>query len=432
MINYKTAGRAVLFASLIGGLIAPAMAQSAQSGHEHDSAFYRNRNDSVIDRERPQFQSEGIQRGAWIWKPVLRLGVLSDDNIYASATNTQSDLIYSINPSLEVETTWSVHGFEAYVSGHQLEYSDFSDESLWTSALGAAGHIDFAPRTRFDIGADFANLSEPRWSSGFASMTVDPIEFETSSYKAKISQEFSRTRIEFGAELNSYDYDDGVFILGGVADQDFRDRDETIFSLRGDFALNPDRSIFVRVRSNDRQYDLQPPAVAATRDSSGYMIDVGADFDIDGVARGIIGVGYNEQDYDNPAFGKLEGFGVDGVLEWYLTRLTTVTFAGSRYIEDSPIVNTGGLTATSLSVSIDHELRRNVILSASIERQSDDYLGIDREDERWSTSASATYLMNRHVGIRGEIRRTDQESTGLAAGRDFEINTIGLRLILRP
>lgn len=122
------------------------------------------------------------------------------------------------------------------------------------------------------------------------------------------------------------------------------------FTLRGDLALSPDTAVFARYRYNERDFRLAPPAVANNRDSDGYTFDVGVEFDLGGLARGEIGAGYMKQEYENPAFGTVDGFGVDGLLEWFPTQLTTITFTARRSIEDAGIAAASGYVGTGLSV----------------------------------------------------------------------------------
>lgn len=397
-----------------------------------ESWFFRDRNASVLGRTRPDYASEGIQRGAWIFDPEIRFGVTHTDNVFAASSNEESDTILSFNPSLEVETTWQRHGIYARANALRTEYDKFGEESTWNTELYARGHVDVATLTKLEAGGGIASLTEPRTAAGAANIAAEPVEYDTSSWFVAAEREMGRFWVQGRYDAATFNFDDAPAIGGGFLDQDFRDRDESAFTVRGAYAVNEDTAVFARVRWNERKYDLQPPAVSRDRSSSGYMIDFGADFDIGGVARGIVGFGYNQQEYDDPAFGELEGWGADALVEWFPTQLTTVTFGISRTIEDSPIQGSGGFTAEEYMVRVDHELRRNVILSAGIELDRDDFLNIDREDDRWTAEASATWLVNRRVGAEAWIARTDQDSQGAFGGQDYEVTAAGLRLVLRP
>ncbi|KPP82972.1 MAG: Outer membrane protein/protective antigen OMA87 [Oceanicaulis sp. HLUCCA04] len=391
----------------------------------------RDRNVSVSQRPRPEYDALGLRAGAFIWKPELYLGVQLDDNIFATATNEESDTIFVVNPSITVDTTWSNHAFSAFADVTRNEYSDFGSESTTDYSLGASGRLDIARGSSINASAAHNRGTEPRTSAGAAGFAAEPIRFDTTSFAIGAEHTFNRLRLRGGYDFVKADYDSALLIGGGVASQDFRDQDTHRFTLRGDFAISPDTAVFARYRFNQRDFDLAPPAVANNRDSDGYTLDVGVEFDLGGVARGEIGAGYTKQEYDSPVFGTIDGVSVDGLLEWFPTQLTTLTFTARRGIEDSGIAASAGYIGTALSAQADHELMRNVIITGRLDYANDDYQGIDREDERWGASVQATYLLNRNVGFSASYSRLDQSSSGIAAPRDFTTNRFMVGVLLQ-
>ena len=239
----------------------------------------------------------------------------------------------------------------------------------------------------------------------------------------------NRIRLQAGADWSTRDYDDAVLFGGGVADQDFRDRDQMLYQVRGDYAVSPDTALFARIKYNDRDYDLSPPSVPLLRDSKGYVAEVGADFDLGGVARGAVAVGYLEQDYESAAFSTIDGISVDALVEWFPTQLTTVTFRGGRSVEDAAIQGAAGYLSTNVSATVDHELRRNLIVSATVQLSEDDYDGIDRTDERFNAELAATYFLNRNIGVRASVNHFKQDSSGAVGNQDYEVNRVAVSLV---
>lgn len=412
----------VLVAGFVG---AEAAAQGAP-----ENMFDRSSNVSVM--ERSTFDYSGVRRGAFIFSPELNLGLEYTDNLFGTSANEESDVAAVFNPTLNVESLWSRHALTADASLTRREYFDRSDESVWNGTVGAAGRLDIQRDAFLEGGLRYAALTEPRTSAGAAFAAAKPIEYDT--FSAFVGGRRAANRLLFQGQfgLDQVDYDDAISFGGTPIDQDFRDHTQTTGMVRADFALSPDTAIFGRVRANQRDYDLAPPAVAELRDSEGLTIDAGADFDISNLARGLVGIGYTEQNYDSVALQDVDGLSVDGRVEWFPTQLTTVTFTASRAVKDAPFANSGGFFGTSVGVNIDHELRRNVIFSAGITVSEDDYQDIDRADERYSINAGVTYYMNRNVGVRGSWSYTDQDSSGAAANQTFERNVVGISLVLRP
>lgn len=419
------------FGSAVLGLV---LALSCQAGAwaQGDSLFLRDRNTSVMERSRPEYTAEGLQQGAFIFNPALTLGVEFNDNIYGASASEESDLIGIFNPALDVSTTWSQHSLSANVSATRREYADFSDESVWHLQTGAMGRLDIVRGTFLEANLSYADLTEPRTSAGAANTAAEPINYTTDQIGVRAEREMGRTKFQLGVARSGFDYEDGILVGGGVADQDFRDRSETLYTVRGDYALSPATSVFARGRFNERKYDLAPPATPLLRDSDGYIADIGADFDIGGVARGSIAVGYIEQDYEDAALPDIDGFSTDVVVDWFPTQLTTVTATASRGVYDAAVAGSGGFLGSAFGINVDHELRRNVVVSASVTWGTDEYFGIDREDDRWSATVSTTWFVNRNAGVRASVSHFEQESSGADGNQDFSSNVVGVSLVLRP
>ena len=422
--------RVSAFSALVPlGLAMATGAAAAQD--ETESLFRRDRNVSVMERPRPEYTTPPIQIGAFLFSPTLDLDARYNDNIFASEDNRRSDFVGVVNPRLSVGTTWSRHGLALDAGMLRREYADFPEESVWNFSLDGRGRIDIVRDTFVEIGASHAALTEARTTAGAANLAVRPVEYDQTGLSLDGEREFGRFRVRAGTGWRQFDYTDAVQSDGTPLDQDFRDRDVMLYSLRGDYAVSPGTAVFARLRANRNRYDLAPPLVEFNRDSSSYAADMGADFEIGGLARGAVGLGYAWQDHDDPALSGIEGVSADARVEWFPTQLTTVTALASREITESAIAESGGFIGSSAGVTVDHELLRNLILSAGVSVAKDRYSGIDREDRRWSATGSAIWLVNRHVGLRASYSYADQESTGIDGNQDYRRNIVGLGVVLR-
>ncbi|MEQ8405938.1 MAG: outer membrane beta-barrel protein [Oceanicaulis sp.] len=415
----------VVLAAVISGAAAPAVHGQAEQ------FFARDRNVAVLERPRPEYDAPGVRSGAFIYRPSIELGLEYDDNIFATGAGEESDFIATLRPQINVESTWSRHEFTADAMVERRQYFDFSDESVWNATAGAAGRADIQRGFTVSAGGRYSKLTEDRSAAGLTSIAAEPIRYDAGAVFGELARESGRFRLTGRINLDTYDFDDAPLIGGGVGDQDFRDRDELAFTARADYAVTPDTALFARAVFNERDYDLAPPAVTFERGSSGYTFDAGADFDIGGVARGELALGYTEQDYDSAAFPDVDGLSVNAQVEWFPTQLTTVTLQGERSIRDSAIVNSGAFVATRASAQVDHELLRNLVITGRVNLGEDDYEGVDRTDDRFEVMASATYLANRNVGVRASLSRLDENSSGAAARPDFTENRFVVSLQFR-
>ena len=80
------------------------------------------------------------------------------------------------------------------------------------------------------------------------------------------------------------------------------------------------------------------------------------------------------------------------------------------------MVGAAGARRRDLSLAVDHELLRNLILTARIDHVEDAYVGRDRTDRRRGASLAADYRLNRRHGLTAELSLMDQASDGAARG----------------
>jgi len=425
-------------AALVASVLCLGAGAEAQSGSgmaeaEAGTMYQRNRNLSVMDRASLQNTSV-YQRGAFLFTPQLTGSLEFNDNIFATSANEESDIILVVNPTLGVQSTWSRHALTADLSATQREYMDFGDESVFNYSAGVGGRLDVVRGTWFDGGLRYSDFTEPRTSAGFAGQAAKPIEYDQFDANVGFTREFGRYRAQAEAEFSNFDYDDTALFGGAIADQDYRDRDDTTLTVRGDYAVSPDTSWFVSASYEEESYDLSPPNPDAPidRDASGYTAQVGADFDIRHIARGSVGVGYTTRDYDDPSQETEEGASVSAAVEWFPTQLTTVGVSATRSIEASAVAGSAGRVNSELAFVVDHELRRDVILTAAVNWGEDDYNAIDRTDERFGGSVSVSYFWTENVGLRAGYEYTEQDSSGAAGNQDYTRNVVSVSFVIRP
>lgn len=428
------AHRRVLLAGLAIASIAaaaPATAQNVEQAGEAYSNFRRDRNVSVRQRPHPGYEALGLRAGAFMVWPKVSASVERNDNIFATATNEQDDTIFRVTPEVSATSLWSRHALNAYARATVNRFADFETENTEDYSVGANGRIDVLRTAQINAGVDWSRSTEPR-TTATSEGQARPVQFEVTSAYLAGAREFNRLRLSSRLATQHFVY----LSRPGNRPQDDRDRTVTTLTGRADYALSPDTAFFVQVAGNKRAYRLENPPAAAfpafvDRDSEGVEILAGANFEISALMRGEIGLGYLSQEYDAVAFNKIDGFGARGQLEWFPTQLMTVTLTGSRTVEDAGIPGSAGYLSSNIGGQVDYELLRNVIITGRAGWGEDEYKGIDRTDKRNTAGVSATYLMNRNLGVTVSYDRFKQTSRGSAGGNDFTVNRVGATLTLQ-
>lgn len=381
---------------------------------------------SVQERARPGYDPIGIRAGSFMILPTLTVGGRYNDNIYATDTNEIDDFITTVDASVSVESQWSNHALNFSAGLSQDFYASNSDEDRLNWNVGADGRIDVTRDTKLNLAASFARRHEDRGDPNAVASALEPTEYDLTTLSASIDQRFNRITANVGIEYTKYNYKDVPSVLGGSIDQDGRDREEYVENLRLGYDVSPDTNIYVEGKLNQRDYRLQPPFVAFDRNSDGYSAAVGSEFKLTRLIQGGLYVGYQKQEYDSALFQSIDGIGYGANIDWFVTPLTTVNLDAGATIEESTTPGVPGFMRNSVALRVDHELLRNIVLTARGSYASDDYKGSTRKDDIFGAGLGVKYLMGRNieVGLNYDLTNRDSSINGL----DYKRNQVGLTL----
>jgi hypothetical protein len=375
---------------------------------------------SVRDRARPAYDPQGTAVGAFALHSSVDLSVEAIDNVLAAETAERDDFIYRVAPEAALESGWDRHALSFRAGAEFLKYEEASEADAETGFAEASARLDIYRESSLGFDAAWARIAEP-FTDPDALAGPEHVLYDREAFGVSASHAFNRLRLSARAGAASYDFDDA-----NGADQDRRDRDDQNITARAEWALFPDIYAIGQATFDERDYPNDPAL-----NSEGETYLVGLRVARPEVMQGEITVGSFQRSYDLTAT-EIEGFAVHGNVEWYVTRLTTLTFAASREAREGGATIANPYSAAQYSARVDHELLRNVIVWGAARWEARDYEAIDREDESFAGEIGADYFLNRHVALRGRYLHQENQSAGALAGREFDVNAflIGMRLSL--
>ncbi|MEQ9505737.1 MAG: outer membrane beta-barrel protein [Hyphomonas sp.] len=404
---------------------------------QSDNYYSRNKYEAVLERAQPAFDPEPIRLGAFAVRPVAEATLTATDNVFVNATNEQSDVIARVGASVSGNTIWSVHSAGFDVRAYRNEYLDLSDESTTDLYARLNGRLDVT--RSFSVGGSvFAEDSaEPRFEVVNDFGIDAPIKYTRTGVTLDANYQNDRVRWNNNFGLTDENYDDGRTIGAGTnIDQDYRDRSVLSGRTRLSYALSPDFAVFGQATYADNSYDNRQliGGQLRSRDSKTYTVSGGVDFELTALLRGDIAVGYLKDKTDDAVFANSSGLSIDGRMQWFPTRLTTATFTLGRRVTDTGALDTPTALETTFGARVDHELRRNVILSGYGRMFNYDYGSTDREDETLELGAIATYKMNKRVHWEAFVRNRDRDVTGFGVFGDptYSVTQAGIGVRIYP
>ena len=382
------------------------------------------RGQSVMDRARPEYDAAGIRLGSFVGYPAFGVSIGYDENILAEGSSEQNDTLLLLDPSLLLESDWSRHSLSLAARSSSALYKDESDEERTDWGVAANGRLDLLESTALNTSLSFQNLTEDRGAIDAIQIVRKPTEYDQIDVIGSLTHRFNRLSVSIGGGYTKLDYEDSPRIGGGTVDQDFRDR--VIVTSIGElaYAFAPGFDVFARGTLNDRDYDKSPLVPGSERDSDGYELVGGISSGISNLVVGELHVGYLDQDYDGSAFRDVDGFSFGLDLEWSVTELTAIRATASRSVVDATTAGAGGILSSEAGIGVDHELRRNLLLSGDLSYSEGDFKGVDREDRLRSATLELKYLLNRNVHLHLRYRFDDRDSD--AANLDYHRNRLTL------
>ncbi|MEM5516233.1 outer membrane beta-barrel protein [Henriciella sp. AS95] len=409
-------------------LLAGVAAVSAGYASAQASFYERNRYVSVTERAQPEYDSVPIRLGAFEARPAVYVGAGYRTNLFASSTNETEDSYLLLRPTVNLQSTWSRHSLAVSLSSETTEYNDTSSESSTDLRGRISGRVD-ASSTASLVGNVIAeNIHEPRSSVASNPAAVEPVEYSRLGGEVGADYVAGRVKIRGRLSSESFDYEDVRLNAGPMLDQDFRDRDETSANVRVAYAPQRDWAVFVEGIVTERDYDAPVAPSTLNRDSQDTVIRVGSDFELPFLVRGDVAVGYFQTEFDDSAFGDIDGLSVAANASWFVTQLTTVTGSASRSVVDPGLQTAAGATQTDVSVRVDHELRRNWLINATLGMSDYDYENINRTDERIRVRLGTEWKLNRNASLNASYDYFDQDSNQ----QPFSENRVLVGVTLRP
>jgi hypothetical protein len=392
----------------------------------------------VLDRNRPQYTARGMRAGGFLVYPALNLTTAYDSNIFATDTNKAGAWTFEERPEIAVESNFPRHALYGRAEVVHRDYFSHSSENRTDYYLNGGGRLDIVRTTNIHTDVQYQKDTEDRGSPDADGFAAEPVDFTRLQVLSEIRHHPGRLSLDGGAVYQEYRFDNVPLIGGGFQNNEDRDRDVLGGYSRIGYQLSPGYEVFVLGLYSHINYRLPfddnfvpgrivgGVPVGFNRDSNGYQIEGGTRLELTNVIAGDVSVGYFSRNYDDPLLPTINGVSTEVNLEWYVSRLTTVRVGGSRRVQETTLDNASGYVETGFDAAVDHELLRNLILTGFARYEKRKYEGISRDDDDFTVSARALYLLNRNLSVAAEYRYENRDST--AIGQDYARNVVQLTL----
>ena len=350
----------------------------------------------VRGRARAEYVKGGIRYSSLIFYPSLTVKPFYDSNVYASPSAEQSSTGIIFSPNLSIESDWSNHQLSLNLQADHHQYFDTTSETRTDGHAVLSGRLDVRSDLAVFGAVSAARRHERRGTSNSPNTAAKPVPYDDFDAALSVAKEFNRLEVAAGITGEYRNYQNVPAVGGGTLDQDYRDGVNVSVGGRIAYLMRPGIRIFGDARYNWRQYN-NPPGVNA--DSHGYNLLAGLEFTLSTLMRGEIGIGYLGQTYEGAGLPNATGFKYSADLIWNPTPLMTVTLKGNRSVDESGLAGSPARVDSNVEVTLDYELRRNLIVSPSFAYSYEEYPGTSRRDNVFAPELRIDYLVNRYLTL---------------------------------
>ncbi|NJM33941.1 MAG: outer membrane beta-barrel protein [Rhodomicrobium sp.] len=349
---------------------------------------------AVRERLHPETEPQGIIYGPLSFYPSLGVGAEYDSNVFASSGDAEDDRAAILAPHLILRFDGSTVKHRFDLGARHLEYDRFDSESRTEARAALRSNRKIANRIELNSYFEAARKFEERGDSLTLTESVKPIGFADLRADTEIIKNFNRFGLGIGGRARHIAYENGRDSFGAELDQSYRDGIIVAASLRPFYDFSPGYRAYARLEVNQRDYEGTDDL---DRDSEGFDARGGLEFLLSPILSGAIEIGYLEQFYANPLIPDLDGLSTLSRLRWLATPLMTISLFAARSIAETAAQNAEARIDFSAGVTLDYELRRNVIATVEAIYVNEDFQGTTRSDDVWKIKAKLDYSMNEYI-----------------------------------
>jgi hypothetical protein len=372
------------------------------------------------------FQPKGLELGQFLLLPKVEVGEQYNSNVFGQRYDHKHDFITVVKPDIKLRSRFIEHELNLGFQMDDYRYLEYTDDNRTDFRGQVDGRFDFSGDTKATHYSQASFSHEDRTSPD----AVDgKSPTPTTTYTNRTGIEHSEGRFKFSGEAW---YDRKMFsateqTTGLDTNNSDRDRWELQLVERASYEMFPGYSAIVELSENMHVFDRDFDRNGFDRDSRGYRAEMGIGVDISKLVRGDFLVGYMAQDFDDGRLKDVKGWAAKANFNWTPTKLTSVMPTLERTVGDTTTVGASGMVHTGLTLTIKHELARNIIVTGFGSASHDEFEGT-KSNDYWLYEGGGTvvYSFMPEFYIGGEVKYKTKDAKEEASS--FNQTTMMIKL----
>lgn len=385
---------------LAAGALAWANPAAAQIAETYRPRVQSAEQVEVLNRPRSAYDPIGGRIGSFFLYPTASLDGTYDDNIYGTQAGKTDDVFGQARLGASIESRWSRHRLQLDGYGEARRYAKRTTEDSESYGVHGSARYDRSRLSLAQLDLRFDRQPEDRLDVNALS-SRKPVLFRQFVGTGLVSQAFGRLQLTGRAQLQTTDYSDSVDFGGAPLPQHYRDARRVLVTGIGRYELQGGAAVILAGTYDTLNYHADP---VLDRDSHGYRLEAGLGLELSTLLTADVRVGYLGRRNDSPLLRNPKGVSFTANVVWNPTPLMTVTLVADRDIEESSSATIAGNLRAEARLTVDYELRRNIILSPSIRYANIDPVGSPLDSNETEEELRGRYLVSNGLRLDARLR----------------------------
>jgi len=349
---------------------------------------------TVLSRERPGYDPLGLRVGDWTINGSVSETAGDNTNVTGYDTGRASAVL-DTRATGEAVAQWAADRFAADMLVEDDAYLQQAHQNFanWTATLADTHMFGESSAT-----LAYSHLSLHQIANDFGALQADaPVGYQVDDVRVFGNVALSRFTLIPLLDLQ-YVRDSDASVLGVPVSLSDQARAIILAGAELRYALTDRRSLVVVGQGIETDYAHRPPD-APTESSTSFRLLAGLDTTARGVWRARVLVGAEVRSFAASEYATRWSPIAEGSLIWTPDGMTTATLGLTRTIADPTDNGVQGYDLTKVSLVLDRELRRNLLLAASVGYQTADPLESGASQTNFLAGLSLTRLISRRLRV---------------------------------
>jgi hypothetical protein len=376
----------------------------------------------VLTRTRTDYDPLGIRVPGFTVYPSATVSANATSNVFLQPRGV-SDAFATARVAVVARSDFTRHfvDFDGFVEG--MGFARSGTENGISYLARAIGRYDVVGRDTLTFDVSRERRLVDRSAVGETITTRSPIRFDRTMADVSGRVVRGRTSFDLRGGVSQVDFQDAQTRAGSPFDEDFRDYTNYGVSVLAAYEVGYGRAFY-----GSASQDWQRSRIVSTprRDLQRTEFLAGVRGEVTPLVTGHAALGYLQITFRDPTLRTQRTPAIDVRLDYLYSQLTTFTLSVRRTLLNVSSFTAPGAIVTNTRIGVDHELYRNLILSAGAVYNDAKYLRDNQNARILGGDLAAQYLIDRKWRMRVSIAQRSRRTVRFDTDRGFDLVTTSI------